>query len=83
MLIWIAVFFAVLITDICWTLYLFSVHERKSLMASMWATFIYLFGAFAVTSYVQNKYLIIAAAIGSFVGTYITIEYKKRKERKK
>ncbi len=82
-MIYIFVFFGMFFADICWTFYLFSVEERKSVVASFWATAIYLFGAFVVSSYVSDKMLIIPAAMGSFVGTFVTIEFKKWRERKK
>ncbi len=75
----ILVFFAMAITDICWTFYLISVEERKSVIAGLWAMALYVFGAYVVSSYVGNKWLILAAALGSFAGTFVTIEYKKRK----
>ena len=78
---YILVFFAITITDIGWVFYLYAIESRKSLYASMWASFIYLFGAFVVSSYVQDKTLIFAAALGSFAGTFITVEYKKWRER--
>lgn len=60
------------------TFYLISVEERKSVVAGLWAMGLYVFGAFVVSSYVEDKRLIVAAALGSFVGTWLTIEYKKR-----
>ncbi len=71
------------ITDVCWTFYLINVEERKSVSAGIWAMFLYTFGAFVVSSYVDDKALIIAAALGSFAGTFGTIEYKKWKEIRK
>jgi hypothetical protein len=76
------VFFAMFITDVCWTFYLINVEERKSFAAGVWAMFLYMFGAFVVSSYVDDKALIIAAALGSFAGTFATIEFKKWKEKK-
>lgn len=76
-------FAAMFITDVCWTFYLLKVEERKSFHAGAWAMLLYLFGALVVTSYVDDRSLIIAAALGSFFGTYVTIEYKKRLEKKK
>lgn len=73
------VFLAMAVTDVCWTFYLISVEERKSVIAGLWAMALYISGAYVVTSYVGNKWLIIAAALGSFAGTWLTIEYKKRK----
>lgn len=71
------------LADICWALYFMKVTERKALQAGVWAIFIYLFGAISIYSFVQDKSLIIAALIGSFLGTYATVEYKRRKESKK
>lgn len=76
------VFLAMFVTDVCWTLYLLAVEARKSFIAGVWAMFLYMFGAFVVSSYVADKTLIIAAALGSFAGTYVTIEYKKRADKK-
>ena len=76
------VFVAMFITDVCWTFYLLKVEERKSVQAGAWASVLYLFGAFVVSSYVNDKSLILAAVLGSFFGTYVTIEWKKRQEKK-
>lgn len=82
MWIYLSVFLAMAVTDICWTFYLFAVEERRSLKASIWAMMLYLFGAFVVSSYVKDNTLIIFAALGSFAGTFVTIEFKKWRERK-
>jgi len=74
---------AMFLADVCWAYYFIKIDERRSVAAGMWAVLIYMFGAFTVTSYMQDKTLIIAAMIGSFLGTYLTVEYKKRKENKK
>jgi hypothetical protein len=78
----IAVFIAMFFADVCWTYYFIKIEERKSIPAGLWAIGIYICGAFTVTSYVEDKSLIIPAIIGSFFGTYVTVEYKKRKEKK-
>jgi len=77
----ISVMIAMAIADVCWTYYFINVEERKSLAAGIWAVSIYMFGAFTVTSYMQDKTLIIAAMIGSFIGTYLTVEHKKKKRK--
>lgn len=71
------------LADVCWTYYFIKIEERRSISAGLWASLIYIFGAFTVTSYIGDKSLIVAAVIGSFVGTALTVEYKKRKENKK
>lgn len=70
------------VTDVFWTMYLMAVEERRSLVSGVWATLLYISGAFVVTSYVNNPWMIAAAAAGSFTGTYFTIEYKKKRESK-
>ena len=78
----ILVFIAMAIADVCWTYYFIKIDERKSVAAGFWGSAIYLCGAFGVLSYTQDKTLIIAAILGLFVGTYLTVEYKKKKENK-
>jgi type IV secretory pathway VirB6-like protein len=77
------VFVAMAIADICWAYYFIKIDERKSVAAGMWGSAIYICGAVSVVSYTQDRTLIIPAVLGAFVGTYLTIEYKKRKENKK
>lgn len=68
------------VTDVCWTFYLLSVEGRKPFVAGVWASLLYIFGAFVVKSYVADNWLIFAAALGSFAGTWCTIKYKKWRE---
>lgn len=77
----IGVFIAMTIADICWTYYFIKIEERKSIAAGLWGVGIYVCGAFAVMSYMEDRSLIIAAMLGSFFGTWGTVEYKKRKEK--
>jgi uncharacterized membrane protein YiaA len=51
-------------------------------MSGMYGSLIYLFGAFAVTQYTEDKSFIIAAVIGAFFGTYVTVEWKRKKDKK-
>ena len=78
-------FFTVLVAmaavDVCWTYYFIKIDERKEVGAGIWAVILLLFSAFVTTNYVDDKSLIIAAALGSFFGTYYTVKYKKKKEK--
>jgi hypothetical protein len=78
----ISVFLAVMIADVCWTFYFIKIEERKSLAAGIWGAGVYLCGAFAVVSYTTDRSLIIPAVLGAILGTWATVEYKKRKEKK-
>lgn len=78
----ICVLIAMAIADVCWTYYFIKIDERKSIPAGLWGSAVYLCGAFGVISYTEDRSLIIAAVIGSFLGTWLTVEYKKTKEDK-
>jgi hypothetical protein len=73
---------AMTLADICWTYYFIKIEERKAIASGIWAVLIYVFGAFTLTSYIDDRSLIPAAIIGSFLGTAGTVEYKRRKEKK-
>jgi len=77
------VMFALFITDICWTFYLLDVAAKKARNAAFWSAMIMACGAIAVTNYVTDHRLIIAAMLGAFLGTYFTIKYRVRQDGKK
>lgn len=77
-----SVMVSMVLADICWALYFIKVSERKSVPAGLWGSAIIVFGAFTTVNYVSDHTLMIAAIIGSFIGTWATVEYKKRKEMK-
>lgn len=77
------VMIAMALTDVCWTYYFIKVNERHSIQAGTWAVLLFFAGAVVTTNYVHDSSLMVAAAIGSFAGTTLTIEYKKRKESSK
>lgn len=67
-----------IVTDIAWTYYFIKVQEKESVLAGVWATTIVLCGAFSTISYVHESSFLVAALIGSFIGTAGSVEYKKR-----
>ncbi len=76
------VMLAMTLADICWTYYFIKVEERKSLAAGMWSALIIVFGMFSIINYVDDRTLTVAAIIGAFLGTFIAVEIKRRKEKK-
>lgn len=76
------VMLAMAATDVCWAYYFIKVDERRAIGAGLWAVTLFICGATVTANYVNDKSLIIAAALGSFLGTYGTIKYKKYKESK-
>jgi hypothetical protein len=77
------VMFAMILTDVCWTVYFMKVEERKSIAAGIWSASIMLAGAVVTTNYVEDKSLLIPALIGAFIGTAGTVEYKKKRKNGK
>lgn len=75
------VMLAMIIADICWTVYFIKVEERRAIASGIWSALIIIASAFTTTSYVEDKSLIPAAVIGAFIGTAGTVWYKKRAEQ--
>lgn len=77
-LIFIAVFFATLITDALWALYLIKVTEKNPLLAASYGSFIHILSAFTVISYTKNSLYLIPLVVGSFIGTYLVVARSKK-----
>jgi len=73
---------AMLLADVCWTMYFIETEKRRSIAAGLWSAAILLFGSVVTINYVDDHRLLTAAIIGSFLGVVATIEYKKRKDNK-
>jgi hypothetical protein len=72
------VMIAMALTDMCWAYYFIKVEERNAPQAGMWAVLLFFSGAAVTTNYIGDHTMLVAAAIGSFVGTYFTIKFKKK-----
>ena len=77
----ILVFLAVVLSDVLWVLYIRRVNQGKALGSAIFGTIIWLFGAFVVINYLQDKRQIIFAILGSFIGTYLAVIYDSRKRK--
>jgi hypothetical protein len=75
-----SVMLSMIVADAAWTYYFIKVEERKSVPAGLWASAITLAGAFVTVNYVNDRTLLIAALIGSFLGTYLSVERNKNKK---
>ena len=72
------VMIAMALTDMCWAYYFIKVEERNAPQAGMWAVLLFFSGAAVTTNYIGDHTMLVAAAIGSFVGTYFTVKFKKK-----
>jgi hypothetical protein len=75
-------FTAMLFVDVCWAKYFLSVSKHKPLPSAMWGSLIVLFGAISTINYVQDKWMLVPAVLGAFVGSYFTVRREQKKENK-
>ena len=76
----ILVMLAMIVADVCWAMYFIEIDKRRVWAAGVWSAIIIIASAFITTSYVEDKSMVPAAALGAFIGTTATVYYKKRKE---
>ena len=72
---WVAV--ATGLTDVCWTLYVTNAAAFNKIRASFYSVGILLMGSSVVVEYVADRVLVIPAAIGAFIGTWLTLKFKE------
>lgn len=71
----VAVMFATACTDAVYVLFTNAVIKRRRLPAASWSSVWYLLSSFAVINYTHHWAYVIFAAMGSFVGAYITLTF--------
>lgn len=72
-LIALGVFVATAATDACYVAFTSAVVARKRLSAANWSSVWYLLSSFAVISYTENWAYVVFAAVGSWVGAYLSL----------
>ena len=60
-------------TDAVYVMFTSSVVARKRVHAATWSSIWYLLSSFAVISYTENWVYVIFAAIGSWIGAYVSM----------
>jgi hypothetical protein len=71
------IFFTYVVIDILYALYIICVGRRQALASAALTSAIYSLLAFGVVSYSKNIWYLIPLASGAFVGTYLTVRFKK------
>jgi hypothetical protein len=79
-LIAIAVFGATVVTDAVYVFFTAAVTARHRLRAANWSSVWYLLSAFAVINYTGNPVYVVFAALGSWVGAYLSVSWLKREQ---
>ena len=69
------VFVAVAAVDALWSLWIGSVGGHHAAQAGAYATLLLLAGAFVTLSYVRDRRLLLPAALGAFIGTYLSVRF--------
>ncbi len=77
MITWIVVFLSVALADLAWTRYNMSVSRSAPFSAASWSTVIVLLGAVTFMGYAEDRWLVIPAGAGAWVGTYVAMLTKK------
>lgn len=77
---WIAlgVLVATATTDAAYVMFTSAVIARRSIPAANWSSVWYMLSSFAVISYTSNWQYVLFAALGSWIGAYVTIRFVHR-----
>ena len=70
---------ATAITDAAYVMFTASVQSRRRWAAANWSGLWYLLSAFAVISYTQNAVYVVFAALGSWLGAFLTVSWLERR----
>lgn len=73
MIAFLAVLVVMAVLDFVWAEYTKATTSKQPLRASFLAVAIIGCSGFVTTSYVENHWMLVAAAIGSFAGTYLSV----------
>lgn len=65
-------------TDAVYVMFSSAVASRRRLPAASWSSIWYLLSAFAVISYTRNWVYVCFAALGSWVGAYVSMSFLRR-----
>jgi uncharacterized membrane protein YhaH (DUF805 family) len=79
-LIALAVFAATIVTDAVFVFFTAAVASRHRLRAANWSAVWYLLAAVSVISYTSNPIYVVFAALGSWVGAYVSLTWLNRSE---
>jgi hypothetical protein len=77
-LIALAVFAATIVTDAVYVFFTSAVVARQRVRAASWSSVWYLLSAFTVINYTGNPAYVAFAAVGSFVGAYVSLTWINR-----
>ncbi len=71
---------AMIVVDIVWTIYISSVALKKPMLAGIASSVSLVINSFVVVSFVNNYWYIVPACIGTFIGTYVAVNWVKHRQ---
>lgn len=70
------------LVDVLWTLGIRRISQGRALESAMFSGIMTIANGLVIMEFVNNKWYLIAAAIGAFVGNYVTMRFDLRKRFK-
>ncbi len=70
-------------TDAVYVMFSSAVAQQRRVAAANWSGLWYLISAFAVISYTQNWVYVVFAAIGSWIGAYVSLTFIRHPKARK
>lgn len=77
------VFFVALITDAIWTYYIKHTSIGNAWRATFSSSLIVVASAFVTVEYVNNPWMVLVAAVGGGLGTFLLMKFDAKKEHEK
>jgi uncharacterized membrane protein YhaH (DUF805 family) len=70
-------------TDAVYVMFSSAVAQKRRIAAANWSGMWYLISAFAVISYTQNWVYVVFAAIGSWIGAFVSLTFIRNPKARK
>lgn len=67
------------VVDAVWAKYITTAASGKAFSAAIWSSLIVACGSFVTVQYVANRWMILPAIAGGFVGTYLMMKFGTKK----
>jgi len=65
--------------EFLWVLWMRRTAQGKALSSAIFGAILWLMGAGVILSYVENKWMLIPAVLGSFISGYFTVKFDVKK----
>jgi hypothetical protein len=71
---------AMIVVDWCWAKYMKAAADKNAVWAAFWSASLIVISAFSVTQYIENHTMVLAAAIGAWIGTFYAVKHGEEKK---